>query len=199
MNKVIWILVVLFIGGYIVNSSIENNAKRDLKRAESKKIKLATKTAVLQMVSRTNSIDNWQHKLTKGEKYRFEPILTIELEKHWIQQQPILFIGAIKDITTLSNAEYVVLVERSLTGSFDYMFDTGLQLSLSANKEMIDSFLKDYPNLFKDYGFNNGIAVIAHINSIRTIHVAGEDGVREDIKIGVGELIDIMYTGGVNF
>ena len=199
MKKIIWILAVLLIGAYFVNISIVNKAKRDAERAESKRIEQATKAAVSQMASRTNAVDDWEQRISTGERFRFEPILTIELEKLWLRKQPILFIGAIKDIATHDESQYVVSVEKSLYVSFKYMFDTELQLSLSASKERIDSFLKKHPGLFNDYGFNNGIAVVARISSIRTMDVLGEDGVREEVKIGDGELIGIMYTGDVDF
>ena len=151
------------------------------------------------MVSRTGAIDDWEQRLSKGEKYRLEPILTIELERLWLQNHPILFIGTVKDIATHDQTQYKVLVERNLFNSFEYMFDTELQLSLLSGKEQIDSFLQKHPGLFKNDGFNNGVAVVAHINAIRTIYVPGEEGGREEIKIGDGELVDITFTGDVQF
>ncbi len=185
--------------GYFFNSYTENKAKREAKRAEAEKIEQATKTAVLKMASRTNAVSDWEANLSKGEKFRFEPILTVELERLWLKQRPILFVGAIKDIATYDQSRYVVLVERSIFSSFDYMFGTELQLSLLSDKDTVDSFLKEYPDLFKDYGFKNGVAVVARINSIRTTYVPGEEGEREEVKIGDGELLDILYTGDISF
>jgi len=65
----------------------------------------------------------------------------------------------------------------------------------SGNK--VDSFLKEHPDLFKDYGLKNGVAVVARIYSIRTIYVPEEEGECEEMKIGDGKLIDILYTGDV--
>jgi len=199
MKKIICILVALVVGGYFVNSYLENKANREAKEAEAKRIELSIKSSVAQMVSRTGAIDDWEKRLGKGENFRFEPILTIELEGLWLQNHPILFIGAVKDIATHDQTQYKVSVERSLFGSFEYMFDTELQLSLLSRKEQIDSFLQKHPGLFKNYGLNNGVAVVAHINAIRTIYVPGEEGGREEIKIGDGELLDILFTGDVQF
>ncbi len=178
---------------------MEKQAKREAERAEEEKTELSTKTAVSQMASRTNAVTDWGKNLSKGDKFRLEPILTIELERLWLQQRPILFIGAIKDIATHDQSHYTVLVERSLFGSFEYMFGTKLQLSLVSEKDRLDTFLNGHPDLFKDNGFNNGIAVVAHIDSIRTAYVPGEEGEREEVKIGDGELVDILYTGDVTF
>jgi len=199
MKRILWIIVVVGVVAYFFNSYMENKARREAERAEAERIEQATKTAVSQMVSRTNAISDWEETLSKGESFRFEPILTVELERLWLQQRPVLFIGAIKDITTRDQSHYELLVERSLFSSFDHMFGTEIQLSLLSEKETVDSFLKEHPTLFKDYGFKNGVAVVAHINSIRTTYVPGEEGGREEVKIGNGELVDIVYTGDVTF
>lgn len=199
MKKTIWILIALVAGGYFVNSYFENKAKREAEEAEAKRVERAIRSSVAQMVSRTGAIHDWEQLLSKGEIWRFEPILTIELERLWLNKEPILFIGAVKDIATHDQTQYKVIVERSLFGRSEYVFDTELQLSLISKKEQIDSFLKKHPNLFKDNGFNNGIGVVAHINAIRTMYVPGEEGEREEVKIGDGELIDIIFTGGVTF
>jgi len=199
MKKVIWTVVVLIVAGYLVNSYIQKRTKEKADRAEAERVEKNIRSAVSAMVSKSNAVDDWEQKLSKGERYRFDPILTIELEKLWLVEQPILFIGSINDIATHDEFHYLVSVERNLLGNFDYLFDTELQLSLIAKKEQIDTFLNEYPDLFKDYGFNNGVAIIAKINAIRTRYIPGEEGQREDVKIGYGELIDILYTGDVTF
>ena len=201
MKKIIWIIVALVIGGYLVNSYLENEAKRDAERAKAKRVKQTIKSAVAEMVSRTGAVDDWDSRLSKGERFRFGSIFTVELEKLWLENHPILFIGNIKDIATYNESHYIVLIERSLFSSFDYMFGTELQLSLLSSKERIDSFLKQHPDLFKDnaYGFSNGVAVIARVKTIRTTYVPGEEGEREEVRIGEGELVNILYTGDVRF
>lgn len=199
MNKIKWILIAIVVGSYIVSCIIENNAKRvekntkrKMENAEWRRIEQVTEAAVMQMVSRTNAVDDWKQQLSKGDNYRFEPILTIELEKLWLQKQPILFIGYIKDISTYKQSKYLVLVEKRPFS----LFGTELTLSLIASKNRIDSFLKENPDLFKDLGFSN-VGVVARIHSIRTIDAPG--GEHEKMKVGDGELIDIIYMGDLDF
>ena len=199
MKKVILIIVVLVVGGYFVNSYLENKATRKAEQAEAKRIEQAAKSAVAQMVSQTNAVDDWVSRLSKGERFRSEPILTVELESLWLQNRPILFIGSIRDIATQDQSHYTISVESNLSGSFEHMFDTELQLSLISEKGRIDSFLKKNPDLFKNYGFNNGVAVVARIKTVRTTYISGAEGAREEVKIGDGELVDILYTGDILF
>lgn len=199
MKKIIWIVILLAVVGYFVTSHMEKKAKHEAQRAKAEIIQQATRAAVTKMAFRANAIVDWEASLSKGEGFRFEPILTIELERLWFQQRPILFIGAIKDIATHDQSHYLILVERSLVSSFKHMFDTELQLSLVSNKDSIDSLLKEHPNLFKEFGFKNGVAVIARISSIRTKYFLGESGERQEVKIGEGKLEDILFTGDVQF
>lgn len=199
MKRIVWIIIAVAVGGYFFNSYTVKKAKREAEAAETNRIEQATKSAVSQMASRTNAVSDWTENLSKGESLRFEPILTVELERLWLQQRPILFVGSIKDIATHDHSQYVVLIERSPYSSYDYMFGTELQLSLFSSKELIDSLIKKHPDLFKDYEFKNGVAVVARINAIRTTSITGKEGDREEVKIGDGELLDIQYTGDVTF
>jgi len=199
MKRIIWIIFAVAVVAYFFNSYMENKARSEAERAVTERIEQATKIAVSQIASRTNAVTDWEINLSKGENFRLAPILTVELERLWLQQRPILFIGSIKDITTHDQSRYVVEVQRSLFGSIDHMFVTELQLSLLSDKDRVDSFLKEHPDLFKNPCFQNGVAVVARINSIRTTYVAGEGGEREEVKIGDGELIDILYIGDVTF
>ena len=199
MKKIVWIIISVVVIGYFVNSHMENKARREVERAETQRVEQIIKDKVSQMVARTDAIRDWEATLSKGENVRFEPILTVELERLWLHQRPILFIGSIKDIATHNQSKYMVVLEKSLFSSFDYMFMTELQLSLLCDKNVLDSFTKKHPELFKDLGLQNGVAVVARINSIRSTYVIGEEGEREELKIGNGELLEIVYTMDVLF
>jgi hypothetical protein len=79
------------------------------------------------------------------------------------------------------------------------MFDDELGLELKCKRDMLDSFLQKHPDLFSDFGFNNGVAVVADVNEIRTQYFIGEEGTREEMRIGVGDCLAITYTGSLDF
>ena len=92
------------------------------------------------------------------------------------------------------------MVERSIFSSLDYRFGTELQLSFRVTKQRIDSFfIKEHPSIFEDYGSNNGVAVIANVKAIQTVFFPGNEPGYEEVKIGEGELVDILFSGGVYF
>lgn len=198
MKRAIWIIVIILIGGFFVNNYLKNKAKKEAEKAEAKRIEENTKALVAEMVTRTNAIETWEKDLSKGkQEFGIETILTVELERLWLTDRPILFVGAIKDIATKDQENYRMEIERSSFDSYGYMFGIELRLELQCQKQKIDSFLKEHQDLFKDYGFKNGIAVIADIDEIETKTVSGSEGASEDIKVGKGKCIDILYTGDV--
>lgn len=197
MKRAIWILIVIVVGAYFGNSWLEDRARIIAEKAEAEKVKQATKEAVARLVTRTNAFDRWEKDLSKEGRVRYEPILTIELERLWLQDRPILFIGAIRDIATSNGENYTVEIRRDLFSSFSGISGTELQLDLQCSKQKVDLFLKAHPNLFSDYGFNNRVAVVAKINKIETKIVAGSEVQREKIITGKGRCIDMINIGKV--
>jgi len=199
MSRIIWIFIIVAIGAYFINNYLQSKAKEKAEQEKAKRIEQSIRATVYQMVSKFNAIDDWEEKLSKGKRFRTEKILTIELEKLWLNNRPILFVGSIEDIATLDKENYILRIERSLFTSLKYIFNTELALELKCNKSMVDSFFKKYPNLFSDYDFNIGVAVIAKINQIKTEFFINEEGVKEEIKIGEGRCLALAYTGRVAF
>ena len=194
----IWILLGLLIGGYSINSYFINKAVRDATKADSVKKELVIKNSINELVATTGAINNWEKLLGKGEEFRLEPIMSLELEELWIQNRPILFIGSIKDIATYNETLYTLTVERGLLTRSDFEFSTVLQLSLLASKHQIDNLLTQHPSIFKDYDLINNVAVIAKVKRIKTSELLNEETGREEIKIGEGELVDVLYIADIN-
>jgi uncharacterized OB-fold protein len=197
-SKLIWIAIVVAIGAFVVNSHLEQKAKSEAQKAETSRVQQEVKAAVSHITERQNAITDWEKQLSKGERYRLSPILTIELENLWQSERPVLFIGSIKDISSADATAYYVLVEQSLY-NMDYMFATELRLSLQAPKAVIDSFLQKHPKFLAADGFNNGVAVVAKIHNISTSDERDENGERVEVKTGQGHLLELVYTGDVFF
>jgi hypothetical protein len=191
------IAIVLALGVFAVSSHLEKKSKREAQKAETLRIQQETKTAIGQVLSRHNAVSDWEKRLSRGESYRLSRILTIELEQLWQGEQPILFIGSIRDISSAGADAYQILVEKSLFNTY-YMFSTELRLFLNAPKTTIDSFLQKYPTLLS-HGFNNGIAVIAKVHTISTSDERDKDGESVEVKTGHGNLLDLVYVGYVLF
>lgn len=83
VGRIIWILIAVAIGAFVLNRYIDNKAKDKLQEAETQRKFQDTKMAVSQMSARYNAITDWDMRLSKGKSYRSTAILTIELEQLW--------------------------------------------------------------------------------------------------------------------
>ena len=157
------------------------------------------------MVKNYNGITDWEKDLIKG-KSGFPKIFTSELEKVWLSDHPILFIGQIKDIKSSDQENYWIEIEKSLFSSLRppssaVIFFPELKLMLQCPKQKIDLLLKKHPNLSNYIDFSNNIAWIAKIDKIETKIILGSGEEREDteVKIGKGKCIDLLYIGGAPY
>lgn len=165
---------------------------------EQKRIHEARRMPAIEMASRNNAFVEWKSSLNYSLRGNFP---TIELEKVWLQERPILFWGFIRDISTnpADKSQYLVRFEENSK----IFQETILQLWLSVKKEHFDEFADANPSVLSVHTFrplyqsNNCVAVIARVNSIRVYMESSSSMESNDIKIGLGELIDILYTQDV--
>jgi hypothetical protein len=202
IKKSILIITILLICSLLAYNNIGNKANKEYETLATKNVKERTETimhiSIVEMVTQTNAIDTWERDLSV-DTVGFRPILTIELERLWLTNRPILFVGTIKDIATIDQDTYEITLNRALFGSSEYTIIVAeLQLALQCQKRIINSFLNEHPDLIQNWGIKNkGIAVIADIDELETKTLCGsEDGMKE-IKIGKGRCIDILYVGDV--
>ena len=104
--------------------------------------------------------------------------------------------GSVGDISTLDDHNYILRIEKSLLSSLELVFMTDLALELECSKDVVDSFLEDNPNLLSGYLLlEDQIAVVAKISRIGTKVFLSEEGTKEEMKIGKGRCLDLLYTG----
>ena len=189
MKKQNLILLVLLsaLGVFFGKVYLEGKAKRNQEeKAEilAKEIEETIKLQTHNMATRAGAIDNWLDVLKKDLPGRGFTLLTINLEKLWLTEHPILFTGSIIDIATYDKTHYKMRLQdnRYIHGLYPLVF----QVELRCPKSKIDGFLKKYEAPTSGSMVERtGVAVIAKIHKIT-------DGEKSHIKIGEGELIDIL-------
>ena len=146
-------------------------------------------SVVADLLKKHNAFD-WVKEIEgRKELLDLTPILTVELEKLWLTDRPTLFIGTIEDISTLDQEYYIL----KLQGIAPVMVDFELELKCPIQK--VNSLLKEHPDLTR--GVTRGVAVIANIDNIKTVISPGHEGGKEDIRIGEGKSIDIVYVDDI--
>ena len=187
MKRVIIILVAIAIGGYFAYDYYQDKIeKMEIKEARQKERELQH-IAVAQMISKYNAVNDWEEKLSEGRFNIRKKILTMELEKSWLIDRPILFKGRIRDIYILDASNYRTIIDGLNIFRGGSAISDQLALSLNCQKGMIDSFLrtnKDASSVM--------VAVIANINKVEPGFRKIEEGGEKEIKIGIGDCIDIL-------
>jgi hypothetical protein len=197
-RKLAWSVVGVMAGVVALYIYLDSRAKRAAEEAQKLRIEAETKAAVSKLVSQYNAVDDWEKRLCNGETHRTHPMLTIELERAWQSERPILFIGAIKDISSAGTDAYSIVLERGQFGT-EYTLSTELRLRLRASKAEVDSMLNRHPALLSADRPTKGIAVIAKVKAINTIEERDADGEHTEIRIGEGDLLGLVYVGSLYY
>ncbi len=201
VKRIIIILIIVAVGGYFINDYYQGKTKEKREQIAQETAlqekREARHTAIEQMVSKYNAVNDWEDKLREGskrkDKERFfkEEIFTMELENLWLINRPILFRGTIKDISALDTDNYLM--------TLDGPWKTGTRwaLALKSPKTVIDSFLSTHSKEALDD--STPVAVIAKISKIDTNYRVTEEGYGKEKTItegkiitGIGQCIDIL-------
>jgi hypothetical protein len=198
MKRTALVIVALIAIGFVVRWYFDLKAEEEIQRIEQERRKEEVKLDVTNMVLRAKANSTWPHELCLGEGFRYERVLTVELERCWLAGQPILFVGTINDIASEADTLYRLSLGMSLLWAGGCFTMTELQLQLFTPKHLIDTLLNNHPDLLGAAGFS-GIAVVAQIDTVRTEYILGDGGDRATIKVGEGKLLAFVYTGLVSF
>jgi hypothetical protein len=198
VRRYLWILVLVCLAGFFGYRYSEQQHKLIESNRRAAYEEQAIKSQVEEMVRQYHASAQWQNELKVDQNSSFQKVLTIDLERVWMNGSPILFIGAVVDIQSAEPSRYIVTIEPSLNDTTAIDFSTSFRLVLRADASKIDSFLAQHPQVKTDVGSGEGVAVIAHIDSIST-ESKTESEVENVTKIGAGRLIDLGFVGGVSF
>ena len=95
LKRILWSCIAIALISWIVHKSIENNRIREEKLLEKEKLAETIRADVNALARAHGASSNWVTTLSEGKQYRFKPVLSVELERVWINNGPILFWGSI--------------------------------------------------------------------------------------------------------
>lgn len=180
---------------YCVDRNNETE-KADLSRKEAQKVQFEqNKMAIRALVEKYSASHDW-YRLFDRPKVPFgRPVMQADLENAWLIKQPIIFLGQIDDYKNAEGDRYQVTIKPDILCFPPFI--SGVALDLSASRGLIKKFVKEHPEVLSSYLSPKGgmIVVIAKVNSIETRWEGGAEDA-EEVKYGVGELIDLRYIRG---
>ncbi len=193
--KIVWIVIILVAIGYFGNNYLQERAKEKADREKAERIENEIQNKISQLVTNNNAIADWEQKLSRGEKVVTQKILTVNLEKLWMSGRPILFTGSIQDITNADEQNYILYLRKGIPlNDITVFLETSFALKIKCNKISIDKLLTDHPEVIQA-PIKKEVAVVANIDKIVTDYTPTKEGEAEELKVGMGYCVDIIYTG----
>jgi hypothetical protein len=145
----------------------------------------------LSLINKFNADTIWVKRLLGNESYRLSSFKTIELEKTWLHNNPILFLGYLTDISSINENNY--LLEFGLSTFPTRIFhDDNIFFKVRFPKTKIDTLLQEYPELLTDYlpKYKQRILIVAKIDSIAKYTAFDKEGYT-NIWYGIGDGYDL--------
>ncbi len=180
---------------YCVDRNNETE-KADLSRKEAEKVQAEqNKMAIRALEEKYSASHDW-YRLFDGPKVPFgRRVMQADLENVWLGKQPIIFLGQIVDYKNAEGDRYQATIKPNILCFPPFI--SGVALDLSASRGLIKKFVKEHPEALSSYLSPKGgmVVVIAKVDYIETRwEGSGEDS--EEVRYGVGELIDLRYIRG---
>ena len=122
-------------------------------------------------------------------------IMTVDVQKCWLQNRPIVFRGELTDVALLDNNHYTIFIKSSAISN-----RKELELVLKCKKDVVDVFRNQTKNAQakkRDWekDFDEGVAVIASIVKITT-SAMNDDKNKTDARIGYGDCLALVPDEG---
>jgi hypothetical protein len=117
VKRLVLAVLATIVAAGIYYTASENSKRRRAEEAERTRVHNEMAKTLSLLVQETNAVDDWDKMLGRGQSYRLEPVLSIELERLWMAGRPILFIGSIDDIKSHDASSYDVQFGQSLAAS----------------------------------------------------------------------------------
>jgi hypothetical protein len=187
MNRFKILIVVTAAILSLCMSSCPDQQKKGKDVAESRAKEQAQEEALrmaVQTFAKNSDADiAWRKSIIKKHS---DLLYSINLEAAWLINNPILFIGTLKNVATADGVNYHLLISDSYRSPV-------LKLQLLCPKQKVDSIIKTINN-DPDTFFGPKIAVAAKVTQIKYEPQPAKEGM-ERVFIGHGTCTDIMYLG----
>ena len=185
-------LLIIALAALGVLYLIRTRSREQAKKSEAQERAAVGELAFASMVKKHNAIDAWDRDLSRGEPVRTAPVMTMELEKLWLTERPILFAGRIKDVRTEDQNNYRLVISQDvyLTVALARpVVRTALDLSLLCPKSMLEAFIAGHPDYLEPA---SGLGVIAKIDSVEPASLSEAGLSQVERKTGKGKCLDLM-------
>ena len=181
--------------GYCADRYIQSEKAEEL-REETKNAQFERNIATIgALKGQYSASHDWYRLFERSDRSLARPLMQADLENAWLGKSSIIFLGRIDDYKIAEGGRYQVTIKPDLF-SFG-IFVSGVGLDVGAPQSLINELIEDHPEVLLEFLSNKGgsVVVIAKIQAIeKRWEGGGEDA--EEVRYGVGELLDIRFIEG---
>ena len=179
--------------GYWAYSSWQDHLESKRIQQSVKAREQALKISIIEMASRVNAATDWTTNLAVTKSFRTSPVLTSELQKQWVTNRPIFFLGNIQDITINPDGTYQIIV--GYNGSFErpMFLQNHIQINLRCPESVALPLIQAAKTRSLSAGVRADTAMTAVIDHIVTTSEKDSTGDTTAVLTGVGKCIDAMH------
>jgi len=158
-------------------------------RARAKRVAQETiRGSVTEFANKWSANEGWYAELNKlrGD---LGSIYSVDLERLWIASSPILFVGKLEDVATISDAEYRLVAAEDF---LPYFRAARFRLELACPRQIVDpivSRIRSAPLAPLD-----GVAIVANVFQMSAKHPESESVEALPTFTGHGQCVDLFYV-----
>jgi hypothetical protein len=186
------VLLVVFFVTRAVKSHRSYKTRLQIEKAQKEQIESNVILAIENLIKQHNAFE-WAKEIEdRSETLSFAPVLTVELEKLWLNNRPTFFIGIVKDVQTLDQEYYLLRLQGFGAQPLSHL---DYELELKCPRHKVKSLIGEHPNVIN--GYKSGVAVVASIEEIKTTMEFVNEGENRSLRIGKGKCIDMVYMDDI--
>ncbi len=196
MRRLLFYGLLIALVGFIANwwwqDRIESERKQieetGSQQAEQEARQKAFMKLLNDMASQVNAVTDWATNLAGGDGSTISPVLTVDLQKQWIINRPILFLGELRDIAINQDGTYEILVEHNVHPLF---LRNSIRVSLRCSESVATNLIQAAKSNPTTRG--GDVAITGTIQRVVTTTESRSERRSITVLTGFGKCISAVY------
>ncbi len=162
----------------------------NIRQAARNQERQAVGAMVMSMASKANANTEWKDQLVKRYEGKPARLLTADVQKAWVQERPILFVGTLDDVIASTNGTFDLVATLAFVDSMQ--FDQSLRISASCPPTVAIPVIESARKKSRPT-FRPDIAIVALIDRVDTQIERIAEGDSVTAIVGIGRCISATY------
>ncbi len=188
------VIGLVLIGTFFAYLFYEGSQRKHKEQVERETRHAAARDRLQAFARSTNSSAEWEGGDGRGGSLALDKMLTVDLERTWLTVNPVLFVGAVVDVSSVNANEYRLQVQYRPTWR-TILLSKEFHIDVACPKEKAQPILDAIRGSnARNFG-GPGVAVAAKIDQLRREVQTGESD--KTVITGVGNCVDLLYIGNL--